>query len=190
MTKITLSDVIQNNRLLIWLEVYICLLWQIIFCCGWHFLPVLRTCWEHCSLEQQYGLTKTANEVSIMLEAYRNLRDRGHYPPDHVVLEIKGKFEFILYDSTLKSAFAAGVSSSTVQQLLAYKHDSQRYGSLWISKTCSSVICAWLICLCYHFRCRWKCTSLLGSCFWKWSCSFWWWSDCKEGLWEIFRTIS
>lgn len=63
-------------------------------------------------LKQQYGLTKTANEVSIVIEAYRTLRDRGPYPADHVVRDFKGKFAFIVYDNTLKSAFAAGVSSS------------------------------------------------------------------------------
>lgn len=64
-------------------------------------------------LKQQYGLTKTANEVSVVIEAYRTLRDRGPYPANHVVRDINGKFAFILYDNTSKSVFAAVVSFST-----------------------------------------------------------------------------
>lgn len=58
-------------------------------------------------LKQQYGLNKTANEVSIVIEAYRTLRDRGPYPADQVVRDIHGKFAFILYDSSSKTAFLA-----------------------------------------------------------------------------------
>lgn len=61
-------------------------------------------------LKQQYGLSKTANEVVIVIEAYRTLRDRGPYPADQVVRDIHGKFAFILYDSSAKTAFIAAVS--------------------------------------------------------------------------------
>lgn len=61
-------------------------------------------------LKQQYGLSKTANEVVIVIEAYRTLRDRGPYPADQVVRDILGKFAFILYDSSAKTAFIAAVS--------------------------------------------------------------------------------
>lgn len=61
-------------------------------------------------LKQQYGLTKTANEAIIVIEAYRTLRDRGPYPADHVVRGINGKFAFVLFDSTTKSTFIAAVS--------------------------------------------------------------------------------
>ena len=61
-------------------------------------------------LKQQYGLSKTANEVIIVIEAYRTLRDRGPYPADQVVRDLQGKFAFILYDSTNKSTFVAAVS--------------------------------------------------------------------------------
>jgi len=50
-------------------------------------------------LRQRYGLNKSANEVAIVIEAYRTLRDRGPYPADEVVIELSGKFAFILYDS-------------------------------------------------------------------------------------------
>ncbi|EPS59138.1 hypothetical protein M569_15673 [Genlisea aurea] len=58
-------------------------------------------------LKQQYGLNKTANEVIIVIEAYRTLRDRGPYPADQVVSDIKGKFSFILFDLTAKATFIA-----------------------------------------------------------------------------------
>ena len=61
-------------------------------------------------LKQQYGLNKTANEVSIVIEAYRTLRDRGPYPADQVVRDLHGKFAFVLYDSSNKTAFLAAVS--------------------------------------------------------------------------------
>lgn len=58
-------------------------------------------------LKQQYGLSKGANEVSIVIEAYRTLRDRGPYPADQVVRDISGKFAFVLYDCSTKSVFMA-----------------------------------------------------------------------------------
>ena len=61
-------------------------------------------------LKQQYGLSKTANEVIIVMEAYRTLRDRGPYPADQVMRDLHGKFAFILYDSSSKSTFVAAVS--------------------------------------------------------------------------------
>lgn len=65
-------------------------------------------------LKQQYGLNKTANEVSIVIEAYRTLRDRGPYPADQVVRGILGKFAFILFDATSQSTFIASVSPSNL----------------------------------------------------------------------------
>lgn len=58
-------------------------------------------------LKQQYGLNKTANEVIIVIEAYRTLRDRGPYPADQVVKDISGKFAFVLFDSSCKTLFVA-----------------------------------------------------------------------------------
>lgn len=65
-------------------------------------------------LKQQYGLNKTANEVIIVIEAYRTLRDRGPYPADQVVRDIQGKFAFILYDSSSKNAFLASDADGSV----------------------------------------------------------------------------
>jgi asparagine synthetase B (glutamine-hydrolysing) len=64
------------------------------------------------NLKQQYGLNKTANEVTIIIEAYRTLRDRGPYPADQVVRDFQGKFAFILFDSSSQAAFVAAVSKS------------------------------------------------------------------------------
>lgn len=72
-------------------------------------------------LKQQYGLNKTANEVIIVIEAYRTLRDRGPYPADQVVRDIQGKFAFILFDSALNATFIASVSNSSIQQSLIFQ---------------------------------------------------------------------
>ncbi|CAA2999966.1 stem-specific TSJT1-like [Olea europaea subsp. europaea] len=65
-------------------------------------------------LKQQYGLNKTANEVIIVIEAYRTLRDRGPYPADQVVRDILGKFAFILYDGSSKTTFIAADADGSV----------------------------------------------------------------------------
>ncbi|KAK4800002.1 hypothetical protein SAY86_025367 [Trapa natans] len=65
-------------------------------------------------LKQQYGLNKTANEVIIVIEAYRTLRDRGPYPADQVVRDLTGKFAFVLYDSSAKTAFFAADADGSV----------------------------------------------------------------------------
>lgn len=61
-------------------------------------------------LKQQYGLTKTATEVTVVIEAYRALRDRGPYPADQVVRDFQGRFAFMLFDCTTKNVFLAAVS--------------------------------------------------------------------------------
>lgn len=65
-------------------------------------------------LKQQYGLSKTANEVIIVIEAYRTLRDRGPYPADKVVRDLSGKFAFILFDSASKATFIAADADGSV----------------------------------------------------------------------------
>ncbi|KAH9682896.1 DUF3700 domain-containing protein [Citrus sinensis] len=52
------------------------------------------------SLRQQYGLAKSANEVILVIEAYKALRDRAPYPPNHVVGHLSGYFAFIVYDKS------------------------------------------------------------------------------------------
>lgn len=63
------------------------------------------------SLKQQYGLGKIANEVIIVIEAYKTLRDRGPFPASQVLRDLSGKFAFVLFDSSSNSAFIAGVST-------------------------------------------------------------------------------
>ncbi|CAI9775921.1 unnamed protein product [Fraxinus pennsylvanica] len=65
-------------------------------------------------LKQQYGLNKTANEVIIVIEAYRTLRDRGPYPANQVVRDIEGKFIFIIYDNSSKTTFVATDADGSV----------------------------------------------------------------------------
>jgi asparagine synthetase B (glutamine-hydrolysing) len=66
------------------------------------------------NLKQQYGLNKTANEVIIVIKAYRTLRDRGPYPADQVVRDIQGNFAFILYDTSSKTTFIASDEDGAV----------------------------------------------------------------------------
>ncbi|XP_021891850.1 stem-specific protein TSJT1 [Carica papaya] len=59
------------------------------------------------SLRQQYGLAKSANEVVLVIEAYKALRDRAPYPPNHVVGHLNGSFAFIVFDKSISTLFVA-----------------------------------------------------------------------------------
>lgn len=59
------------------------------------------------SLRQQYGLAKSANEVILVIEAYKALRDRAPYPPSHVVGHLSGSFAFIVFDKSTSNVFVA-----------------------------------------------------------------------------------
>lgn len=59
------------------------------------------------SLKQQYGLAKSANEVVLVIEAYKALRDRAPYPPSHVVGHLSGNFAFIVFDKSTSTLFVA-----------------------------------------------------------------------------------
>jgi asparagine synthetase B (glutamine-hydrolysing) len=59
------------------------------------------------SLRQQYGLAKTATEVVLVIEAYKALRDRAPYPPNHVVGHLQGNFAFVVYDKSTSTLFVA-----------------------------------------------------------------------------------
>ncbi|CAN8258425.1 unnamed protein product [Cochlearia groenlandica] len=65
-------------------------------------------------LKQQYGLTKTSTEVTVVIEAYRTLRDRGPYSADQVVRDFHGKFAFLLFDCSTKNVFLAGDTEGSV----------------------------------------------------------------------------
>ncbi|KAK7292390.1 hypothetical protein RIF29_08168 [Crotalaria pallida] len=59
------------------------------------------------SLIQQYGLAKSANEVLLVIEAYKALRDRAPYPANHVIGHLSGTFAFILFDKSTSTLFVA-----------------------------------------------------------------------------------
>ncbi|KAF3962467.1 hypothetical protein ACB098_02G025100 [Castanea mollissima] len=59
------------------------------------------------SLRQQYGLAKSANEVVLVIEAYKALRDRAPYPANHVVGHLSGNFAFIVFDKSTSTLFVA-----------------------------------------------------------------------------------
>lgn len=71
------------------------------------------------SLRQQYGLAKSANEVILVIEAYKALRDRAPYPPNHVVGHLSGSFAFIVYDKSTSTLFVASVSHTPLYTDLA-----------------------------------------------------------------------
>ena len=64
------------------------------------------------SLKQQYGLAKNANEVLLVIEAYKTLRDRAPYPANHVVAHLSGDFAFVVFDKSTSTLFVASVSCS------------------------------------------------------------------------------
>uniref|UniRef100_A0A1D1XM05 Stem-specific protein TSJT1 n=1 Tax=Anthurium amnicola TaxID=1678845 RepID=A0A1D1XM05_9ARAE len=59
------------------------------------------------SLRQHYGLSKNANEVLLVIEAYKALRDRAPYPPSHMVGHLSGSFAFIVFDRSTSTLFVA-----------------------------------------------------------------------------------
>jgi len=59
------------------------------------------------SLRQQYGLAKNADEVMLVIEAYKALRDRKPYPPNHVVGHLSGRFAFVVFDKSTSTLFVA-----------------------------------------------------------------------------------
>jgi asparagine synthetase B (glutamine-hydrolysing) len=76
------------------------------------------------SLRQQYGLAKSANEVILVIEAYKALRDRAPYPPSHVVGHLSGNFAFIVFDKSTSTVFVASVSYHTHLMPLLRKANS------------------------------------------------------------------
>jgi hypothetical protein len=58
-------------------------------------------------LRQRYGLTKTVNEVALIIEMYRSLRDRGSYSADQVIGDLVGSFAFVLYDNKERKLLVA-----------------------------------------------------------------------------------
>jgi hypothetical protein len=69
-------------------------------------------------LRQRYGLTKTVNEVALIIEMYRSLRDRGSYSADQVIGDLVGSFAFVLYDNKERKLLVASVSTPATIPLL------------------------------------------------------------------------
>ncbi|KAH7280499.1 hypothetical protein KP509_37G070600 [Ceratopteris richardii] len=59
------------------------------------------------ALRQEYGLTKNVNEVMLIIQAYKTLRDRGPFPADRVLASLNGRFIFVLYDTNCRTVFVA-----------------------------------------------------------------------------------
>ncbi|KAE8734113.1 nuclear transcription factor Y subunit C-9-like [Hibiscus syriacus] len=66
------------------------------------------------SLKQEYGLAKSANEVMLVIEAYKALRDRAPYPPNHMVAHLDGCFSFIVFDNATSTLFVASDQTGKV----------------------------------------------------------------------------
>ncbi|KZV23211.1 hypothetical protein F511_05050 [Dorcoceras hygrometricum] len=62
-----------------------------------------------CAQIKQYGLSRIANEATLVIEAYRTLRDRGPYPADQVIKDLDGSFAFVVYASKTGTGSDGGV---------------------------------------------------------------------------------
>ena len=60
-------------------------------------------------LSQQYGLSKGANEVVLVIEAYNTLRDRAPYPASFMLSQLTGSYAFVLFDKSTNSLLVASV---------------------------------------------------------------------------------
>nr|CAB3489077.1 unnamed protein product [Digitaria exilis] len=58
-------------------------------------------------LSQQYGLSKGANEVVLVIEAYKTLRDRAPYPASFMLSQLTGSYAFVLFDKATNSLLVA-----------------------------------------------------------------------------------
>ena len=58
-------------------------------------------------LNQQYGLSKGANEGVLVIEAYKTLRDRAPYPASFMLSQLTGSYAFVLFDKSTSSLLVA-----------------------------------------------------------------------------------
>ncbi|KAK3136112.1 hypothetical protein QOZ80_5BG0428280 [Eleusine coracana subsp. coracana] len=58
-------------------------------------------------LSQHYGLSKGANEVLLVIEAYKTLRDRAPYPASFMLAQLTGSYAFVLFDKSTSSLLVA-----------------------------------------------------------------------------------
>lgn len=66
------------------------------------------------SLRQQYGLSKSVDEVMLVMEAYKAFRDRAPYPASKMVGHLEGQFAFVLFDRCTKTVFTATDSDGRI----------------------------------------------------------------------------
>jgi hypothetical protein len=60
-------------------------------------------------LSQQHGLSKGTNEVVLVIEAYKTLRDRAPYPASFMLSQLAGSYAFVLFDKSTDSLLVASV---------------------------------------------------------------------------------
>ncbi|KAL6640436.1 hypothetical protein ACP70R_021559 [Stipagrostis hirtigluma subsp. patula] len=65
-------------------------------------------------LSQQYGLSKGANEVLLVIEAYKALRDRAPYPATFMLSQLAGSYAFVLFDNSTSSLLVASDAEGKV----------------------------------------------------------------------------
>ncbi|XVE77764.1 hypothetical protein DITRI_Ditri13aG0089100 [Diplodiscus trichospermus] len=75
------------------------------------------------SLRQEYGLAKSANEVMLVIEAYKALHDRAPYPLSHVVGHLSGNFAFVVFDKSTSTLFVA--SGITADGFVAFSNNAE-----------------------------------------------------------------
>ncbi|KAG0474236.1 hypothetical protein HPP92_015451 [Vanilla planifolia] len=66
------------------------------------------------SLIQHYGLSKNSNEVLLVIEAYKALRDRAPYPASFMLGHLSGSFAFVLFDKATSSLLVASDADGKV----------------------------------------------------------------------------
>jgi len=65
-------------------------------------------------LRQQYGLSKSVNEVLFVIEAYKTFRDRAPYPASQMVGHLQGQFAFVIFDRCTGTVFSATDSNGKI----------------------------------------------------------------------------
>ncbi|KAG0468502.1 hypothetical protein HPP92_017830 [Vanilla planifolia] len=66
------------------------------------------------SLIQHYGLSKNSNEVLLLIEAYKALRDRAPYRPSFMFGNLSGNFAFVLFDRATSTVLVASDADGKV----------------------------------------------------------------------------
>ncbi|KAH0458715.1 hypothetical protein IEQ34_011529 [Dendrobium chrysotoxum] len=66
------------------------------------------------NLIQHYGLSKNSNEVLLVIEAYKALRDRAPYPASFMLGHLNGNFAFVLFDRKTSTILVASDADAKV----------------------------------------------------------------------------